>query len=195
MHVHSPVTTVSLKEEDISLISPVLAMKCRKILKGHRGRVLHFDWSPDKSHVLTAGQDGSAIVWDGFLAQKEAIIQASSSWMLACSYAPSTTLVACSGLDNQCSIYKVDERISGEGHVARITMPKKTLALHSKYITNCIFFGSDQQLLTSSADTTCALWDVEQKDPVQQFKGHRMEVLGLAIHPKDPFSIFASGVS
>ena len=55
---HSPVTTVSLKEEDISLISPVLAMKCRKILKGHRGRVLHFDWSPDKSHVLTAGQVG-----------------------------------------------------------------------------------------------------------------------------------------
>ena len=40
----------------------------------------------------------------------------------------------------------VDERISGEGHVARITMPKKTLALHSKYITNCIFFGSDQQV-------------------------------------------------
>lgn len=31
-------------------------MKCRKTLKGHRGRVLHFDWSPDKKHVMTAGQ-------------------------------------------------------------------------------------------------------------------------------------------
>ena len=189
------------KEEDVSLLSPVRTMKCRKILKGHRGRVLNFDWSPDKSHVLTAGQvgitvgkrwlvsssfgshshthshthnthlthtplthtsctltthiphththtylthynthltphlshtlthtqhtphthtlhththhtlthlthtplahshshtqDGNAVVWDGFLSQKEIIIQTSSSWVLACSYAPSTTLVAC----------------------------------------------------------------------------------------------------
>ena len=122
---HTPVISMSQKEEDVSLLSPVRTMKCRKILKGHRSRVLHFDWSPDKSHVLTAGQvgrnvcgwccssiashlhtytshtlththtqDGNAVVWDGFLSQKEIIIQ-TSSWILACSYAPSTTLVAC----------------------------------------------------------------------------------------------------
>ena len=82
------------------------------------------------------------------------------------------------GLDNRCSIYKVDERFSGEGQVGRITMPRKILAEHSKFITHCLFFGSDQQLLTSSADTTCALWDVEQKDPVMRFEGHTMEILG-----------------
>ena len=63
-------TTVSQKEEEISLLSPVITMKCRKILKGHRGRVLHFDWSPDKSHVLTAGQVGGIcrdFVADGFV--------------------------------------------------------------------------------------------------------------------------------
>ena len=47
------------------------------------------------SHSLTHTQDGNAVVWDGFLSQKEIIIQTSSSWVLACSYAPSTTLVAC----------------------------------------------------------------------------------------------------
>ena len=50
------VSTMSQKEEEVSLISPVMAMKSRKVLKGHRGRVLHFDWSADKSHVVTAGQ-------------------------------------------------------------------------------------------------------------------------------------------
>lgn len=44
------------KEQDISLVSPVMNMKCRKILKGHRGRILHFDWSADQRHVITAGQ-------------------------------------------------------------------------------------------------------------------------------------------
>ncbi len=83
-----------------------------------------------------------------------------------------------SGLDNRCSVYKVDERFSGEGQVARITMPRKSLQEHSKYVTHVAFFGSDQQLLTSSADTTCALWDMEQKEPVRSFQGHKLEVLG-----------------
>ena len=83
-----------------------------------------------------------------------------------------------SGLDNQCSLYKVDDRMSGEGPVGKITMPRKTVAQHSKFITNCLFFGSDQQLLTASADTRCALWDVEQKGPVQEFRNHKSEVLG-----------------
>ena len=34
------------------------------------------------------------------------------------------------------------------------------------------------QILTSSADCTCALWDVERDSPVRTFKGHRMEVAG-----------------
>ncbi len=83
-----------------------------------------------------------------------------------------------SGLDNRCSVYKVDERFSGEGQVARITMPRMSLQEHSKYVTQVAFFGSDQQLLTSSADTTCALWDMEQKEPVRSFQGHKLEVLG-----------------
>ena len=48
--------SLSKKEEEVSLITPLMAMKVRKILKGHRGRVLHFDWSADKSHIITAGQ-------------------------------------------------------------------------------------------------------------------------------------------
>lgn len=65
-----------------------------------------------------------------------------------------------------------------EDKASRISLPNKIVAQHSKYISNCSFFGSDQQLLTSSADSTCALWDLEMKDPVRRFKGHKMEVLG-----------------
>lgn len=190
--------SVSQKEEEVSLISPVMAMKVRKILKGHRGRVLHFDWSADKSHIITAGQDGHAVVWDAFTPQKEVSIQNTSSWILACSYAPSTTLVACGGTDNECSIYKLSDRrasVSSDGQSPKITVTLKTLATHSKYITNCIFFGSDQQLLTSSADTLCGLWDMELKEPVQLFQGHKMEVLGLATNPREPYTTFASGSS
>ena len=36
--------------------------------------------------------------------------------------------------------------MSSDGQAPKITVTLKTLATHSKYITNCIFFGSDQQV-------------------------------------------------
>lgn len=84
----------------------------------------------------------------------------------------------CRGQENQCSIYKLDGRRGSEEKAHRIGLPSKIVAQHLKYITNCSFFGSDQQLLTSSADSTCGLWDLEMKDPVCLFKGHKSEVFG-----------------
>ena len=51
-----PAFTTMQKEEDVPFTSPVMSLKIRKTLKGHRGRILHFDWSPDKYHLVTAGQ-------------------------------------------------------------------------------------------------------------------------------------------
>ena len=84
-----------------------------------------------------------------------------------------------SGMEKQCSIYKVENRVWTEEKAARIGIPSKIVAQHAKYISHCAFLGSDQQLLTSSGDGTCALWDLEMKDEaVMTFKGHKMEVLG-----------------
>ena len=48
--------TTMQNEEDIPASSPIVNLRVRKTIKGHRGRILHFDWSPDKHHVITAGQ-------------------------------------------------------------------------------------------------------------------------------------------
>lgn len=66
-------------------------------------------------------------------------------------------------------------------------------------------------MLTASADSKIALWDVEKESAVQEFLGHRNEVMGyyhrfyllnclsftysLAIHQSNPYSVFASCVS
>lgn len=56
--------TLCLKDEDVSLISPLMNLKCRKTLKGHRGKILHFDWSPDKYRIITGGQASSLVTLD-----------------------------------------------------------------------------------------------------------------------------------
>jgi WD40 repeat protein len=164
--------TAMQKEADIPLTSPVVSLKVRKALKGHRGRILHFDWSPDKYHVVTAGQDGQLFLWNGMAAQKEMVIQ-SSKWVCACSFSPSTTLLACAGTSCDCQIFQLStSRVSTDSQLPRLTVPKKTLSAHQKYITSCLFFGSDQQILTTGADRLCAMWDMEYHEPVQKFEGH-----------------------
>ena len=52
----STVGSMGENEAEVSLMCPVMNMKCRKVMKGHRGRILHFVWSPDMRRVITAGQ-------------------------------------------------------------------------------------------------------------------------------------------
>jgi len=46
--------SISKEEDDLPAIT--CNLKSRRVLKGHRGRVLHFDWSMDKTSILSAGQ-------------------------------------------------------------------------------------------------------------------------------------------
>ena len=52
----------SLSKEEEELPALTCNLKSRRVLKGHRGRVLHFDWSNDKNHLISAGQVGTMSV-------------------------------------------------------------------------------------------------------------------------------------
>jgi len=53
----------------------------------------------------------------------------------------------------------------------------------------CVF-----QILTSSGDGTCALWDVESGQLLQSFHGHSADVLTLDLAPSETGNTFVSGV-
>lgn len=52
----------------------------------------------------------------------------------------------------------------------------------------CLF-----QILTSSGDGTCALWDVESGQLLQSFHGHSADVLSLDLAPSETGNTFVSG--
>ncbi|XP_010770403.1 guanine nucleotide-binding protein subunit beta-5-like [Notothenia coriiceps] len=47
-----------------------LAIKTRRVLKGHGNKVLCMDWCKDKRRIVSSSQDGKVIVWDGFTLNK-----------------------------------------------------------------------------------------------------------------------------
>jgi len=106
-----------------------------------------------------------------------------SSWVMTCAYAPSGNFVACGGLDNICSIYNLKNR-DGAVRVSR------ELPGHTGYLSCCRFLD-DNQILTSSGDMSCVLWDIETGQQVTTFAGHTGDVMSLSLSPDQ--KTFVSG--
>uniref|UniRef100_A0AAY5KN89 Guanine nucleotide binding protein (G protein), beta 5a n=1 Tax=Esox lucius TaxID=8010 RepID=A0AAY5KN89_ESOLU len=163
-------------------------MKTRRTLKGHGNKVLCMDWCKDKRRIVSSSQDGKVIVWDAFTTNKEHAVTMPCTWVMACAYAPSGCAVACGGLDNKCSVYPLSLD-KNENLAAK----KKSVAMHTNYLSACSFTNSDMQILTSSGDGTCALWDVESGQLLQSFHGHAADVLCLDLAPSETGNTFISG--
>ena len=128
--------------------------------------------SADRKHLVSASQDGKLIIWDAYSTNKVHAIPLRSSWVMTCAYAPSGNLVACGGLDNICSVYNLRTKDSPTAPVKGA----KELAAHSGYLSCCRFLN-DHQIITSSGDMTCMLWDIDAGTKITEFADHTGDVM------------------
>jgi len=160
-------TLVNVSEGDVDDLFGV-QFKQRKKMKGHTGKIYdaHFCQGDSRS-IISAGQEGNLIIWDGYHGDKRDVIklEASSMWVLACAFSDSGRFVACGGLDNLCSIFTVDNP----------EKPPVVLKGHKGFISH-IRFLSDTEILTSSGDGEICRWDIASKKVVQRYKGHTKDV-------------------
>eukprot|EP00308_Calcidiscus_leptoporus_P025098 CAMPEP_0119352752 /NCGR_PEP_ID=MMETSP1334-20130426/1980_1 /TAXON_ID=127549 /ORGANISM="Calcidiscus leptoporus, Strain RCC1130" /LENGTH=341 /DNA_ID=CAMNT_0007365859 /DNA_START=94 /DNA_END=1116 /DNA_ORIENTATION=- len=157
-----------------------LGIKTRRVLKGHFAKIYAMHWvsaeksSPsDAKHLVSASQDGKLIVWNGLTTNKAHAIPLRSSWVMTCAFAPGGNNVACGGLDNICSIYK----LSSKEQPIKVA---RELAAHTGYLS-CCRFKRDDSIITSSGDMTCMLWDVESGSQKQTFSDHNGDVMSISV--------------
>lgn len=107
-----------------------------------------------------------------------------SSWVMTCAYSPSGNLVACGGLDNVCSVFNVQQQETAAGSTVRVLGMDGAGAEsgHSGYLSCCRFLN-DQQMITSSGDHSCGLWDIQSGARTLDFKGHTSDCMSLALSP------------
>jgi len=159
-------------------------MKVRRTLKGHLAKIYAMHWSKNPVLLVSASQDGKLLVWDALTTNKTHAIPLRSSWVMTCAYSDSNNFVACGGLDNICSIYNLQTK----------DPPIKVcreLNFHTGYLSCCRFLD-DKQLITSSGDTSCILWDVVNESRLKDFEEHDGDVMSISLSPVDP-NIFVSG--
>ncbi|XP_022085441.1 guanine nucleotide-binding protein subunit beta-1 [Acanthaster planci] len=150
-----------------------IQMRTRRTLRGHLAKIYAMHWGSDSRNLVSASQDGKLIVWDSVSTNKVHAIPLRSSWVMTCAYAPSGSFVACGGLDNICSIYSLKTR---EGNV-RVS---RELPGHTGYLSCCRFIN-DNQIVTSSGDMSCGLWDIETGQQTTGFTGHTGDVMSLSV--------------
>lgn len=158
-------------------------MKGRRTLKGHLSKIYAMHWSEDNIHLVSASQDGKLLVWDALTTNKVHAIPLRSSWVMTCAYSPNGTFVACGGLDNICSVYNLRSR----DNPIRVC---RELNAHTGYLSCCRFL-SDKQIVTSSGDMTCMLWDIESGSKIREFNDHHGDVMSVSISPDK--NLFISG--
>jgi len=166
------------------------SIKQRKTLKGHFGKVYSMHWSGDSTNLISASQDGKLIIWNALTTHKVQAIPLRSSWVMTCAYEQSQgNLVASGGLDNTCSIYRLqrDQPIYNENEAASIE-----LTGHEGYLSCCRFI-SERNILTSSGDSTLKEWDIERGAVKQTFHGHDADVMSLSVLPAVDCNVFVSG--
>jgi len=159
-------------------------LKIRRTLKGHLAKIYAMHWSEEKQNLVSASQDGKLLVWDAITTNKLHAIPLRSSWVMTCAYSPSGSFVACGGLDNICSIYNL------RGREVPIRVCRE-LNAHTGYLSCCRFLN-DRQIVTSSGDMTCILWDIEAGSKVTEFSDHNGDVMSVTLSPTDK-NVFVSG--
>ncbi|GAA6072258.1 guanine nucleotide-binding protein G(I)/G(S)/G(T) subunit beta-3b, partial [Tachysurus ichikawai] len=160
---------------------PSIQLKTRKTLKGHLAKVYALHWATDSKLMVSASQDGKLLIWDTHSGNKINAVPLKSSWVMTCGYSPSGTFVASGGLDNMCTVYNL------KMPVVKIV---KELDAHTGYLS-CARFLNDNEILTSSGDTTCALWDIETGKQKIVYINHVGDCMCLALNPD--MNVFISG--
>jgi len=150
-------------------------------LKGHQGKIYSMHWAEQGTSLVSAAQDGVLIVWDGITTNKTHGIPLRCAWVMTCAFAPSWTVVAWSGLDNNCSIYQLADNVD---------TPARELSGHNGHLSSCRFLNNTQ-ILTSSGDQTCVLWDIETGKALHKFVDHDGDVLSVSL--SSDFNLFVSG--
>ena len=160
-------------------------MKTRKTLKGHQGKIYAMHWSTDSKHLVSASQDGKLLIWDSYSTHKMNAVTLKSSWVMTCAFAPSGNFVASGGLDNLCTIHNLDTK---DGTPKSI----RQLNDHAGFLSYCRFLD-DNRIITSSGDTTGALWDITTGTKTIAFKGHFGDVICFDISEENNIMVTSSG--
>jgi len=166
--------------------------KQRRLCTGHFGKIYALQWASDNLHLVTASQDGKLIVWNGLTGNKQLAITLNSAWVMTCAFSRSYDYIASGGLDNTVSIFRTTPKDSNEKFKSKELY--RELEKHDGYLSCARFVDdTDAEIISSSGDGTCILWDIESRTAKSVYTDHTGDVMCVSLKKNKKSSTFVSG--
>lgn len=172
-----------------SLSAAGCRLKNYRTLSGHFDKISSVAWYPDNINVVSSSQDGYLLVWDSTSGLKKNLVELDDPYVMACDVSADGQLVATGGLDNTCTVYKVNTTFQGQENSSSSLM--SILKGHREYISDLGFLDRSR-LVTCSGDRSSILWDTQKGGHVRYFYGHLGDILSLSVNKAQNGNTFAT---
>src|SRR5262249_13729382 len=132
-----------------------------RALPGHSGKISGATFTPNGAFVVTASADKTIRIWNAADGAAVRTIDAA---------APVTSLAV--STDNNLAAAGCEDKLV---RLFALTdgAPKGTLTGHTQPISAVQFAGDNQKLVSSSADQSVRVWDLQLRREMQRFSDHK----------------------
>ena len=153
----------------------------RKFIGGHNGVIQSVDLSTDNRFLVSAGRDGTVVLWDyinGTILKK---MKYHSGVVTSVKFDDKGNYIASGGADKSVVIYDITE----QKIISRLTESKKD-------ISKVVFSNSGDYLITSGEDRVIRVYETKQWVKKDSLVGHKSWVRDLTFSENDSIIISCS---
>ncbi|XP_062518837.1 transcription initiation factor TFIID subunit 5-like [Corticium candelabrum] len=152
----------------------------QRTLIGHSGPVYSTSFSPDRSLLVSASEDGTARLWSLHTYSNVVVYKGHNCPVWDVDFGPRGYYFATAAYDHTARLWATDN-----------VQPLRLFIDRLLDVNSVRFHPNGNYIATASSDRTCHLWDITSGQCVRFFTGHKKEILSLDFSPDGRF--LASG--
>ncbi len=143
-----------------------------QVFYGHNGPVNSAAFSPDGTKLVTAGDDGTVIIWDVATAEALMTLSGHTDLVEDAVWSPDGKYIASSSADNTAILWDAS---TGE--------EIRQFSGHTDWVRRVAFSPDGKTLVTASDDMTARIWDVATGQTLHILSGHTDVVSDAVFSP------------